>query len=269
VLSSLLVDALGWRVVVGIFAVLVALMIPLVRRALRSDVALTGIGRNYGSLLLSTLRLGTQSAPLRQGTLMHFFAFATFISLWTVMVLHLTSPPFGWSVAGAGLFGLVGLASGAVTPFAGRFIDRFGALPVGGVAFLIMLAGAVSIAFDSSQIILFAVSVFVLTLGNQIAQSANQNRAMQTNPQAPAQANTLFMVGVFLGGSLGAVLGPLAYGIGGMALVGVQSVVLVLITLAVWAVAWRSGRGRASTRSATQSDPNREPAIQNPSSTTA
>ncbi|RFA10595.1 MFS transporter [Subtercola boreus] len=242
VVASLLVDALGWRLVVVVFAALVLLAIPFLRRALRTDVALSGLGKSYGSLLLSTIKLTTQSAPLLYSVGMNFFAFATFNSLWTVMVLHLTGPQFGWSVAQAGLFGLVGLAAGAATPFAGRFVDRFGAVKVAGVSLAVMLAGVVSVAIDANQIILFGISMFVLTLANQTGQSANQNRVMRANLQAPAQANTMFMVGVFLGGSLGALLGPVAFGLGGMTLVGVQAIVLVAISLLVWVLAARAAR---------------------------
>ncbi|RFA12264.1 MFS transporter [Subtercola boreus] len=248
IVASLLVDALGWRLVTVIFGGLMLLLIPLLRRALRTDVELSGIGTSYGALLASTLRLVSKSPPLVYSALTNFFSFAMFNSFWTVMVLHLTGPLYGWTVAQAGLFGLVGLAAGAATPFAGRFVDRFGALKVAGVTLVIALVGVITVVVDSSQGILFGFSMFVLTLGNQAAQSANQNRALQSNPQSPAQANTMFMVAVFLGGSLGALLGPIAFGLGGMTLVAVQAIVLLGLALGVWALAVRAQRARASGR---------------------
>jgi predicted MFS family arabinose efflux permease len=242
VLASILVGAIGWRLVVVVFAALVLATIPLFRRALRVDVALSERGTRYGSLLSSTVKLARTSSTALQLSGMNFFAFATFNSLWTVMVLHLTGPHFGWSVATAGLFSLVGLAAGVVTPFGGRLIDRFGAVPVAGVFLALMLIAAISIVVDSGNIVLFGVSMFLVTLANQSAQSANQNRVLRTNPEAPAQANTVFMVAVFLGGSVGAFLGVLAYGIGGMTAVGFQAVVLVLLALGIWVIAYRGAR---------------------------
>ncbi|WP_237280496.1 MFS transporter [Subtercola vilae] len=239
IVASLLVGPLGWRWVMVIFALGVAATIPFLRRALRSDVALGALGRTYGSLLLSTLRLARTSRALRLSSAMHFFAFATFNTVWTVMVLHLTGPLYGWSVAQAGLFGLVGLAAGVITPFGGRFVDRFGATRVGGLFLVLLVFATVTVVFDEGQGVLFGISVFVLTWANQSAQSANQNRAMTANPGGEAQANTVFMVSVFLGGSLGAMLGPVAYGLGGMSLAGVVATGLALCALAVWVVSWR------------------------------
>ncbi|MCU1480324.1 MAG: transporter [Subtercola sp.] len=242
VLASILVDALGWRLVVVVFAALVLATIPFFRRALRVDVELSELGTRYGTLLLDTLKLARTSPTALQLSGMNFFAFATFNSLWTVMVLHLTGPSFGWSVAAAGLFGLVGLAAGVVTPLGGRIIDSIGAIPTAGAFLALMLLAAVSVVIDSGNVVLFGVSMFLVTLGNQIAQSANQNRVLRTNPQAPAQANTVFMVAVFFGGSVGAFLGVFAYDAGGMTAVGIQAVVLVLLALAIWLLACRAAR---------------------------
>ena len=105
-----------------------------------------------------------------------------------------------------------------------------------------MLLAAVSVVADSGNIVLFGISMFLVTLSNQSAQSANQNRVLRTNPQAPAQANTVFMVGVFLGGSIGAFLGVAVYGLGGMAAVGVLAVALALLAFGFWLAAFRAAR---------------------------
>lgn len=198
--------------------------------------------RSYGRLLLSTLVLARHGPILVQSAVMQFFVFATFNSVWTVMVLHLTSAPFHWSVRAAGLFGLVGLAAGVVTPVSGRFIDRFGPLPVSGAFLALLLVSTASTIADSSVIIAFAVSMFLATWANQSIQSANQSRVLAANQGASAQANTLFMFFVFLGGSAGAFLGPLAYFAGGMTRVAVQATALVLCAGLAWAVTVHSER---------------------------
>jgi predicted MFS family arabinose efflux permease len=247
-LSSLLVGAIGWRWVVVVFAVLVAAMLPFVRRALDAELPLDAAPKRYGRLLLSTLALAGRSRPLLQSGLMQFFVFATFNSIWTVMVLHLTAAPFNWSVLAAGLFGLVGLAAGIVVPFGGRFIDRFGPLPVAGVTLAAMILATASIIVDSTAIIPFAVTMFVATWANQTVLSANQNRALVSNPHSTAQANTLFMFVVFLGGSVGAFLGPLAYSAGGMVLVAEQGLVFTILAGILWLLS--AGWSRRTARAA-------------------
>jgi predicted MFS family arabinose efflux permease len=242
IVASLLVDAWGWRWVVLAFAALVLAMVPLVRRALDADLEMTAASRSYGRLLLSTLVLARHSPVLVQSAVMQFFVFATFNSVWTVMVLHLTSAPFHWSVRSAGLFGLVGLAAGVVTPVSGRFIDRFGPLPVSGAFLALLLVSTASTIVDSTVIIAFAVSMFLATWANQSIQSANQGRVLAANSGASAQANTLFMFFVFLGGSAGAFLGPLAYFAGGMTRVAEQATAFVVCAGLAWLVTVRSER---------------------------
>lgn len=242
VVSSVLVDVVGWRWVLVVFAVLVALMVPALRWALRRDVPLGAARSAYGPLLWSTLRLVWTSPTLVQSALVQFFAFATFNSIWTVMTLHLTSAPFQWTVLQAGLFGLIGLAAGIVTPFTGRLIDRYGALPVVGGFLALLVVATLATVFDPMVIWLFGISTFLLTWANQSMQAANQNRVLVSTPDASAQANTLFMVFVFLGGSFGAFMGPLAFGIGGMRAVAVLGVVFTCISLAGWVFAQSAAR---------------------------
>jgi predicted MFS family arabinose efflux permease len=235
IVASLLVDLIGWRLVNVLFALLVLALLPFVRHALNVEIPLEGAPRRYGRLLLSTLGLVRHSPVLVQAAAAQFFIFATFNSVWTVMVLHLTGEHYGWTVLGAGLFGAVGLAAGLLVPLAGRYIDRYGALRVSGVLLVVMLAAGASAIIDSTVIIAFAVSMFVMTWANQSVLSANQSRMMAANVGRTAQANTLFMFFVFLGGSLGAFLGPRAYDLGGMPLVAAQGSLFVIIAIGIWA----------------------------------
>jgi MFS family permease len=153
--------------------------------------------------------LAKRSPVLIESMMMQFFVFATFNSFWTVIVLHLTAEPYGWNVLQAGLFGFVGIAAAVVTPVFGRLIDRFGPLPVIGVSLGVLLIACLSAVFDAYLVGLFAGTLFLVTLANQSVQAANQSRVLVANPHNAAQANTLFIVGVFMGGSTGAIVGRL------------------------------------------------------------
>ena len=246
IVSSLAVDALGWREVTVGFALLVLATVPLTRRALRDADAPAEAGTPYPRLLLDTLGLLRRSPALAQSALLQFFVFATFNSAWTVMVLHLTTEPYGWSVRSAGLFGLVGLAAGLTTPLAGRLLDRFGTLAVAGAALVVMLAAMATVVVDADHVVPFAVSMFAATAASQLHQSAHQGRVLAVDPARAAQANTVFMFFVFLGGSTGAFLGPAAHGAGGMAAVGLLGCALLVLALAAWVLVARHDRGAAA-----------------------
>ncbi|QKV75815.1 MFS transporter [Amycolatopsis sp. Hca4] len=247
VVAGVLVEPLGWRWVLVLFAGLVLATVPLLRTALADDLELSAAGSSYGALLWSALRLVRSSRSLVLAAATQFFTFATFNSLWTVMPLHLTGEAHQWSPLAAGLFGLVGLAAGLVTPLGGRLVDRFGARPVVGAAAGLILAGCVATIFDADLLWLFTVSIFIVTWANQTMQAANQNQILVTNPGTAGQANTMFMVFVFLGGSFGALAGPIAYGLGGMRGVAVEGTAFVAVSLAIWLVALLADR-RGTTR---------------------
>lgn len=253
--ASVLGQLLGWRWVLVIFALLILLMLPLVRRALDGSLPPNAGTVSYGRLLGRTVARIASSPALRQSAVMQFFAFATFNSLWTVMVLHLTAAPFGWTVLQAGLFGFVGLVAGILTPFSGRFVDRFGATRVSGVLLVVLLMSAASIVIDARLIWLFGISVFLLTWANQSLQSANQSRVLQANADGGGQANTVFMVTVFLGGSFGAVVGPVAFGIGGMPATAAAGVVMLLVAGVIWILSARYERRRHRAPSPSIPDP--------------
>jgi predicted MFS family arabinose efflux permease len=102
------------------------------------------------------------------------------------------------------------------------------------VFLLVLLLGVLSVIIDPSSAVLFGASMFVITWANQTVLSANQARTLAANPVQSAQANTVFMFAVFLGGSAGAFTGTVAFSAGGMPLVGVQAGAFVLIALVIW-----------------------------------
>jgi predicted MFS family arabinose efflux permease len=243
VLASVLGGLLGWRWVAVTFAVLVLVLVPLARSVLPQHVEVVSRA-GYGQLLAATVGRLRHSAPLRQSAVMQLFGFATFNAVWTVMVLHLEAAPYGWSVVQAGLFGLVGLAAGLITPVTGRLVPRLGAVRVIGLSLVVLVLSTASLTVDSHVLWAFALSTFGLTLANQSMQSANQGRALQANADGGAQANTVFMVAVFVGGSVGAAAGSAAFGHGGMPAVAELGLVFLALSALAWFTAARHERRR-------------------------
>lgn len=243
IIAGLLVDSIGWRGVLVLFAILLLVLLPFAHRALRADERVPVRHGSYFRLLGSTVTLIVRSPTAGQSVALQFLVFTTFNSLWTVAVLHLTGPIIGWTTVAAGLFGFVGLAVVLCVPFVGRLISRFGHLRVAGLGLVVAFAAAVSLIYDHNFIVFYAISMFFIALSQQITQSAVQGRLLATNPRTPGQANTVFMFFMFIGGALGAFLGSWAYLRGGMTQVAIQSAALVFVCLLVWlAIAWRGRR---------------------------
>jgi predicted MFS family arabinose efflux permease len=254
IVSSLLVEAIGWRWVIVLFAAMVLAILPFLRRALDAELSIDGAPTGYGRLLLSTIGLLRRGPELVQAAFVQFFVFAIFNATWTVMVLYLTRAPFDWSILAAGLFGVVGLIAGIVTPLTGRFVDRIGSLPVSGIFIALLLVSTFAMIVDSANLVLFAITMFLATWANQSIMSANQMRVLAANPGRSAQANTLFMFFVFLGGSVGAFLGPIAYAAGGMPRVALLGTLFVVIAAIGWILTglWARRSRRANAGQALQ-----------------
>lgn len=172
---------------------------------------------------------------------MQFCTFAAFNAAWTALTLHLTNH-FGWSTGQAGLFGLVGLAAGLLTPLAGKQTDRRGALPVVGICLALGALAAVLLATAGSTLAGLALAMFALTIATQCAQVAHQTRIFADIPHARSSANTLYMFATFLGGSAGAQTGTTIYAHGGLPHLSILIILLITTALLGYVHALRRAR---------------------------
>ncbi|MET9490907.1 MFS transporter [Nocardia sp. NPDC006630] len=207
-------ELLGWRAVYLLAAVLTAATGALTVALLpgeerRADT--TG----YGRLLVSLPRLLRSEPALAQSCLLHAALFGAYTATWTTLVLVLTHAPYNFSSAVAGLFGLLGLAGAVAAPWAGRFIDRRGALPVIMAAHCLMLVSAAAYAFGATALIPMITAIVLANIAVQWSQIANQARIFAYLPDARSRANTVYMVAVFLSGALCAALAGLCYSANG------------------------------------------------------
>ncbi|MFJ5870726.1 MFS transporter [Dietzia sp. KRD202] len=238
-LASASTDWIGWRGTIAACALLVVLTLPSTLWALRRAAPPVGSALSHLALVSASLRSARGNPVLLRAAFTQSLVLATFNSVWAVMVLHLTGPPLSWTVTQAGLFGLVGLVAGFLTPWSGRFIDAHGARRMTGFFLLVLLLSSGAIYLTHSAPVLFGVVLFFSTWANQSALSGNQVQALSTSPEHSAQINTAFSFIVFFIGGFGGFVGPLTFTMGGISAVAVE--VTVSSTLAM--LVWRFGPG--------------------------
>lgn len=200
ILAGFIATHYGWRTMfwLGIplglaGAAAMALLLPLNRPA---------TSMKYSLLLRSLLRLWSEEPRLRRATLTQSLLFAVFSAFWTILALHLEQPPFHLGADIAGLFGIIGVVGVLAAPIAGRLADRRGPGQVVSIgAFAALLAWLVLAGWNSLTGLIFGVTL--LDFGMQSAMVANQQIIYGLKPQARNRVNSLFMVGMFIGGSLG------------------------------------------------------------------
>ncbi|MFQ2466728.1 MFS transporter [Aeromonas caviae] len=233
-----LVTAYGsWRAMFWLAIPLALSGALLMARMIPSGLPRSPLG--YGRLLHSLVGLWREEPALRRATLTQALLFASFSAFWTVLAFYLAEPAYGLGADMAGLFGVIGVAGVVAAPLAGRMADRLGARPV-------VLAGAVLVvlAWICFELWLslagLACGVILLDLGVQSALIAHQQRIYGLRPEARGRINTLFMTGMFLGGTLGSSLGMLVWQQGHWLGVGSAGMGLALVAC-LCALAGRRG----------------------------
>lgn len=195
----------GWRAVYASAAVAVALLIPLLWRALPRFVPATQA--SYGELLASMGRLWLAHAPLRRAALAQGLLSVAFSAFWSTLALVLAGPDYGQGSAVAGAFGLAGAAGALAAPLAGSLADRRGPQAVIRVAALLVFLSFTVQALTPASLVLLVVVAVVFDLGVQAALVSHQSVVYSLDPASRSRLNAVLVSGMFVGMATGAALG--------------------------------------------------------------
>ena len=239
--SGLLEAVVGWRGVYLLAAVaMVVLSVVLLVTLPRSVPNAVG---GYGSLLRSTIALFRGEVVLRRRAAFGALGFAAFSVLWTTLAFLLSGPPYRYSSAVIGLFGLAGAAGAVCASFAGRLADRGFARRATAMFALAVLVAFILIALGRQSLAALLAGIVVLDIGVQGMQITNQSLIYRLRGDARSRINSAYMTCYFLGGSAGSAAAGAAYQLGGWRgvclLGGVLGLAMVLLAF---------GKGRAYER---------------------
>jgi predicted MFS family arabinose efflux permease len=220
---------LGWRVVFeGAAGLMLALAALLAWRLPRSRPAFEG---SYASLMQSLLTLVRELPDLRRSALVGGAIFAAFSAFWTTLTFYLAGPAYHYGSDVAGFFGLIGALGALAAPLAGKVADTRGSRYALTVGIGLALAAYVLLGVGGGYLAGLVLGVILLDVGVQSAHISNQTLVFSLRPEARSRLNTVYMTGYFTGGSLGSVVGGVAwmhYGWPGVCVVGSAFVALAL-----------------------------------------
>ncbi|OAM87628.1 MFS transporter [Termitidicoccus mucosus] len=166
--------------------------------------------------------------------------FAAFSAFWTALSFYLAARPEHYGSEVAGLFGLIGVAGALAAPIAGRLSDRLPARVVNGVSLGLMVVSFAVMALADWSLGWLIAGVFFMDAGAQGNQISNQSRIYALSPALRNRINAIYMVGFFVGGAVGSVLGSRALQHGGWT--GVCATGAGLCLLGLLALFVRTGR---------------------------
>ncbi|VDZ83722.1 MFS transporter [Kluyvera intermedia] len=229
--SGVVGELFGWRVMYQAAAVSIALIGAVMWRVLPHFVAHSEL--RYPALMVSMAHLWRRYPTLRRAAIAQGFLSIAFSAFWSTLAVMLAEH-YHMGSAVAGGFGIAG-AAGAL---AGGLADKVGAEKVTQLG-----AALVSVSFalmfllpalpPMAQLVLIAASAIGFDLGLQSSLVAHQNLVYSLEPQARGRLNALLFTGVFIGMSLGSVLGTQIYALAGWEGVVALATVAGLIALAI------------------------------------
>ena len=233
--SGLVGALFGWRVMYQAAAVSIALIGLLMWRVLPRFEIHSNL--TYPQLIKSMAHLWKRYPALRRDAFAQGFLSIAFSAFWsTLAVMLLAHYQMGSAVAGG--FGIAGAAGALAAPLAGGLADKFGAEKVTQMgAALVTVSFALMFLLPAlpphGQLILIAISAVGFDLGLQSSLVAHQNLVYGLEPQARGRLNALLFTGVFIGMSLGSVLGSKLYVIAGWSGVVTLAVITGAIALGI------------------------------------
>lgn len=165
--------------------------------------------------------------------------FASFSTLWTALVLPLSSEPFHYSHTQIGLFGLAGLAGAIAATGAGRLADRGFGQRTTGVSLALLLASWGLIVLLPWSVALLLIGVVLLDLAVQAVHVTNQSIIFDRRPQARSRLVGGYMAFYSLGSAIGAIGGTMAYAHDGWIGVSAVGAAFSAAALLTWAFTHR------------------------------
>ncbi len=211
--SGFVSDALGWRVVFGLAAAVMLVQALVLRFTLprgKAEVTLS-----YPVLLLSIWHLVREEPLLRRRMVYGFTGFGAFSVFWTSLAFLLAHPPYNYSDAVIGLFGLLGAAGAICAAFAGHIHDRGGTRIGTGVFITLIMASFAVMGLASHHVATIIAGVVLLDIGQQGTHILNQGVIYTLRPDARSRITTAYMTVFFFGGVIGSASSAYVYGFAG------------------------------------------------------
>jgi predicted MFS family arabinose efflux permease len=231
--SGIVADLFGWRAIYVVAAVLMLVLALVMARRLPVLERRQRVG--YGALLASVIRT-VKDRTVVTVMILGAATMSVFTMFWTGLTFLLAADPFSFSAAQIGLVSLVGVVGAVAGMQVGRLHDRGLSLPALGVGLGVVLVGLVVSGLGSGSLAAVIVSVAVFSVGVQTVQILAQTRMLSLDGTARSRLNTVFVVGMFVGGAIGSAVAGAAWQLGGWPAVMLAASVVVGFALTVWAV---------------------------------
>jgi predicted MFS family arabinose efflux permease len=234
-LAGLIADISGWRSVYGCSALAMLAMAALLWRTLPTQApALQRLA--YPQLIASMFTLLRSDRVLQVRGTIALLMFAAFSILWSALVLPLSAPPYSYSHAAIGAFGLVGLVGTLAAARTGHWADRGWAQRTSAGALFMLLLSWLPLAWGTVSLAALIAGILMLDLAVQALQVTNQSMIFRGHAGSHSRLVGCYMMFYAVGSGGGAIAATTVYDVAGWRGVCWLGATVSLAALLFWAV---------------------------------
>ncbi|MDR3627298.1 MAG: MFS transporter [Ignavibacteriaceae bacterium] len=231
-LSGIISAFLGWRYVFGTASVLIILLSLLLNRTLPKSKIETNL--SYPKLLKTVWDLVKTERVLRIRSLYGLLGFASFSVLWTSLTFLLSHPPYNFSDAVIGMFGLIGASGAASATIAGKIADKGYTKAATGIFLFSLVISFFLMIFGRTSLVPLIVGIIIFDFAAQGAHILNQSEIYKLRPEARSRLTTAYVTSFFIGGSIGSVTSAMVFSKYGWVGVCILGGIYGLIGFSIW-----------------------------------
>lgn len=233
--AGTMTDLFGWRSVYLVSAALMFLISLALIRLLPNDKAV-GAKMSYLQLLGSIIALFLQEKILRVRAVLAMLIFTAFSTLWTSLVLPLSSPPLSLSHTAIGAFGLAGAVGAVAASRAGRFADRGAGQITTGAALGVLLLSWLPISYTEYSLFVLVLGILLLDAAVQAVHVTNQTIIFSVRPEARSRLTAGYMIFYSIGSAAGSIISTKIYAFAGWRGVCLFGAAVSACALIFWAL---------------------------------
>ncbi|MDA7746764.1 MFS transporter, partial [Psychromonas sp.] len=230
-LSGFVGEQFGWRSVFIMSAVLAAVFGILLRVFLPTNKPHTQL--SYWPLIKSTLSLLVKHKSLQIYSLSGACWFASFNVLWATLAIYVSDDPFNYNAQQAGLFGVIALAGVIGAKSSGKWVNKIGSKKLVMMVLTLAAIGFAITGVFSGNLIALIIGIILIDFAIFSAQVANQVRVFSIDPAAQSRINGIYMLGYYMGGALGSIIGVKAFALYQWPGVVAVSILLIILSATV------------------------------------
>ncbi|PRS69344.1 MFS transporter [Bacillus sp. NMTD17] len=236
--AGVLTDLAGWRSVYLVSAIMMLIITGVLFRILPGDDS-ERESLSYANLLRSMFTLFRQERILRIRGILALLIFIVFGTLWTSLVLPLSTTSFSLSHTAIGAFGLAGVAGALGAARAGSLADRGLGQFTTCIALVLLLVSWFFIGLVKHSLIALVIGIIILDLSVQAVHVTNQSMIFTVRPEARSRLTAAYMIFYSIGSATGSIVSTSIYANDGWIGVCLFGASVSAIALLYWIITYR------------------------------